>query len=121
MKKQLVFWVLVSMVAFVLLLSTCTQKSTGPSGEKIIKIAFVSERDGNEEIYTMNPDGTEHVRLTDNQASDIYPTWSPDGEKIAFCSNRDGNYEIYVMNADGTEEVNLTDNPETDRYPSYTR
>ena len=42
-------------------------------------IAFASDRDQNREIYVMNVDGTEQRRLTSNQASDGYPTWSPDG------------------------------------------
>ena len=74
------------------------------------KIAFKSDRDGNEEIYVMNADGTEQTRITDNQADDTDPTWSPDGRRIAFLSDRDGNREIYVMNADGNEQTRLTMN-----------
>jgi len=66
------------------------------------KIAFVSSRDGNREIYIMNPDGTEKVRLTQNFAVDLYPTWSPTGEKILFVSDRDGNRDLYLMDADGS-------------------
>src|SRR5256714_15455441 len=54
------------------------------------RIAFVSYRDGNSEIYIMNADGSEPTRLTDNPASDVGPRLSPDGERIAFTSNRDG-------------------------------
>lgn len=66
------------------------------------KIAFVSNRDGNREIYIMNPDGTEKVRLTQNFAADMYPTWSPTGEEILFVSDRDGIRDLYVMDADGS-------------------
>ena len=72
------------------------------------KIAFVSDRDGNEEIYTMNPDGSGQTNITNNPNQDIAPAWSPDGKKIAFESNRDGNNEIYVMNADGSNQVNIS-------------
>jgi len=41
------------------------------------KIAFISNRDGNREIYVMNTDGSEQKRLTDNPASDNNPCWSP--------------------------------------------
>ncbi|HDR3891062.1 TPA: PD40 domain-containing protein, partial [Bacillus cereus] len=68
----------------------------------ISKIAFVSNRDANPEIYVMNPDGSNQTRLTNNPAGDFEPSWSPDGQKITFTSNRDGNPEIYVMNADGS-------------------
>jgi Tol biopolymer transport system component/tRNA A-37 threonylcarbamoyl transferase component Bud32 len=83
------------------------------------RIAFVSSRDGNEEIYVMDVDGSEHTNLTNHPADDSTPSWSPDGKRIAFESNRDGNWEIYVMNADGSEVTRLTDNPADDRDPDW--
>ena len=65
------------------------------------KIAFASNRDGNWEIYLMNPDGSQQKRLTQNSANDFSPVWSPDGEQILFVSNRDGVSDLYVMGADG--------------------
>jgi hypothetical protein len=78
------------------------------------KIAFVSERDGNLEIYTMNTDGTGVTRITNNLYNDQDPAWSPDGKKIVFTSSRDGNNEIYIMNADGTSQTRLTNNAAND-------
>src|SRR5438105_1146558 len=72
------------------------------------KIAFTSNRDGNDEIYVMNTDGTGVTRLTNDPASDSQPAWSPDGSRIAFTSTRVGNFDIYVMNADGTNVTRLT-------------
>ena len=72
------------------------------------RIAFSSDRDGNFEIYVMNPDGTGVTRVTNNTALDDFPSLSPDGTKIAFESNRNGNVEIYVMNYDGTNPTRLT-------------
>src|SRR5262249_24615400 len=69
--------------------------AVSPDGSKI---AFASNRDGNQEIYVMNIDGTNVTRLTNNPAVDGQPSWSPDGTKIAFTSNRTGNYDIFVMN-----------------------
>lgn len=83
------------------------------------RIAFRSFRDGNWEIYTMNADGSEVRRLTNNPASDLDPAWSPDGTRIAFASNRDGNYEIYVMNWDGTNLVRVTNHPAEDLFPAW--
>jgi len=89
-----------------------------PKGDKI---AFTSDRDGNEEIYISNPDGSKAFRLTNNPARDYAPAWSPDGKKIAFTSNRDGlfNEEIYVINIDGTNLINLSLNPHNDSFPAW--
>ena len=56
--------------------------SWSPDGERI---AFVSDRDGNPEIYVMNADGGNQQRLTRNPAHDRSPSWSPDVERIASC------------------------------------
>ena len=83
------------------------------------RIAFVSDRDGNDEIYAMNADGSGLARLTNNSAVDGFPSWSPDSRRIAFASNRDGNAEIYAMNADGSGVVRLTNNSAGDDAPSW--
>lgn len=68
-----------------------------------VKIVFTSTRDGNSEIYIMNPDGSEQVNLTQHGAPDYDPVWSPTGEEILFVSNRDGVGDLYMMKADGTQ------------------
>ena len=73
------------------------------------KIAFMSNREGNREIYVMNADGT-NVTIEDP----LRPS-----TKIAFMSNREGNREIYVMNADGTDVVNLTNHDAYDDSPAW--
>ncbi len=83
------------------------------------KFAFVTDRDGNEEIYTVNSDGTQPTRLTNHAARDFVPAWSPDGRWLAFASLRDGNTEIYTMNADGSGLTRLTNNQNTDSEPSW--
>ena len=72
-------------------------------------IAFTSDRDGNDEIYVMNPDGTGQTRLTYNPGFDGNPSWSPDGTKIAFTSGDGWEADIYVMNSDGSDQIRLTD------------
>ncbi|MEO6334697.1 MAG: FG-GAP-like repeat-containing protein [Pyrinomonadaceae bacterium] len=73
------------------------------------KIAFTSDRDGNREIYVMNPDGTNQTRLTNNSISDDHPAWSPDGRKLAFISQRPtGQYAVFQMNADGAGRTEIT-------------
>ena len=73
------------------------------------KIAFTSDRDGNQEIYLMNNDGSLQVRLTNNSGIDNFPTFSPDGRKIVFVSqNTAGQFAIRVMNADGNDQGLIT-------------
>jgi Tol biopolymer transport system component len=81
------------------------------------RIAFASNRSGQTEIYTANPDGSARTALGAQGAS---PQWSPDGTRIAFGSSRDGNNEIYVMNADGSGQTRLTFNDTYDSRPQWT-
>jgi len=83
------------------------------------RIAFESERNGNAEIYSMEPDASDQGRLTQSPGSDTDPAWSPEGTRIAFTSNRDGNDEIYKMNADGSGETRLTTSPGSDSNASW--
>ena len=77
------------------------------------QIAFMSNRDGNPDLYVVNADGTGEVRrLTNHPAIDVSPTWSPNGQQIAFTSDRTGAPQIYVIGADGTGLRRLT-------YESY--
>ncbi|HEY0459108.1 MAG TPA: choice-of-anchor Q domain-containing protein [Pyrinomonadaceae bacterium] len=83
------------------------------------KIVFVRNTGGNNEIFTMNADGSNQTQLTGNFADDSAPKWSADGSKIVFQSNRDGNNEIYTMNADGSSPVRLTNNALQDNFPDW--
>ena len=67
------------------------------------KILFTSTRDGNREVYMMNPDGSEQVNLTQHPATDLGAVWSPTGEQILFVSDRQGTRarDLYLMDADG--------------------
>ena len=97
----------------------------GPRGEKLV---FTSDRDFErsrrnsedlEEIYIMNADGSNQVRLTNNEVEDTDPHISPDGSKIVFVSARDGNDEIYVMDIDGSNVVRLTNNDSVEEFPRW--
>ncbi|WP_051554846.1 TolB family protein [Maribacter antarcticus] len=83
------------------------------------KILFTSTRDGNAEIYTMNIDGSDQKRITNNANYDGDATWSPDGEKIVFSSDRDGNPEIYIMDVDGSNIKRITDSEGEDNSPEW--
>lgn len=82
-------------------------------------LAFVSHRDGNPEIYTMQADGGNQRRLTRNAAADQSPVWSPDGGQIAFVTYLYGTAEILVMNADGSSQRRLTTNDFDDTAPDW--
>lgn len=68
-----------------------------------LRIAFVSNRAGNEDIWIMSQTGEDDLRanLTNNPARDWSPAWSPDGAQIIFNSDRDGRDTLYIMDADG--------------------
>ena len=84
------------------------------------KIAFLSTRDGHEQIYVMDADGSNQVNISNNAVEDLDPAWSADGTWIAFRSERDGNSEIYKMRADGSDQIRLTFNPAADLIPAWT-
>ena len=66
------------------------------------KILFTSARDGNREVYIMNPDGSEQINLTKHPSIDLQAVWSPTGEQILFVSDRRGERDLYLMDPDGT-------------------
>ena len=73
------------------------------------KISFTSTRDGNEEVYIMNPDGSDQERLTNNPDYDTCYSWSPDSKKLACETFRNRIMQFYVMNADGSGKTDLID------------
>jgi Tol biopolymer transport system component len=70
------------------------------------RITFLSERDDNREIYSMNADGGAQTNLSHSLADEKAHAWSPDGTKIVFLRQNDNH--LYVMNADGTGVAQLT-------------
>lgn len=96
------------------------QGSVPQSINALPKIAFASVRDnGNHDIYLMDANGSNEIRLTTSLAYDDQPAWSPDGSTLAFMTNRDGNFEIYSMPGVGGVPTRLTNNPAGDGFPAY--
>ncbi len=85
----------------------------------VLKLAFVSDRDGNEEIYLMNGDGKGQQRLTNSPAADTDPDWSPEGDAIVFQSMRNGNWDIYRVDITGRNLVQLTKDPADEVDPVW--
>ena len=103
-----------------------------PKGDKI---AFESNRTGMPEIWVMNADGSEQVRLTNFErtsrpvtSTSTKPTWSPKGDRIAFhrrvtpVAGVRGHLEVYTMNADGTDvptRITFSEDPGFSGFPSW--
>ncbi len=83
------------------------------------KIAWMSDRSGNMDIWVMDVDGSNPVQLTTDPAEDWFPDWSPGAERIVFASWRAGNSDIWVMDADGSNQTQLTTNASGDFNPVW--
>ena len=90
------------------------------------RIAFMSRRDGNAEIYVMNEDGSMQTNLTNKPSNDYWPQWSPDGSKIAFHSYEPGqdagenvSSEIYIIDVRGKTWVRLTNNGAANKFAAW--
>ena len=83
-------------------------------------ILFVSNRDGNDEIYSMKLDGSNISRLTINDVPDGRATWSANGQHVAFASGAIGSRDIYIMKANGSGLRNITNTPNADEdFPEW--
>lgn len=83
------------------------------------RLVYASNADGDYELYLIDLDGENLIQLTDNNAFDFDPGWSPDGRDILFASSVDGDSEIMVMRADGAELRQLTSNEARDADPAW--
>ena len=72
------------------------------------KVYFVSTRQDGEQIWTMNADGANQVKITSSPGANTQPSVSPNRLSVVFVSTRDGNDEIYAMDASGSQERRLT-------------
>ena len=91
--------VLVSAISILFLLNASVSAlfAQAPTTPKIL---FTSSRDGNHEVYIMNPDGSEKMNLTKHRSNDLNAVWSPTGDQILFVSDRDGIRNLYLMDPD---------------------
>ena len=98
--KTIRLLVFVILNVLILGVSVCPVFATAPTTAKIL---FTSSRDGNYEVYMMNPDGSEQINLTQHRANDLNAVWSPTGDQILFVSDRDGGIrDLYLMDPSGS-------------------
>lgn len=102
------------------------------------KITFVSNRDGDHDIYIMDSDGSNLINATADinpsliqmlfmirKTNDMTPTWSPDGKMIAFSSSRDNflmsqeYFNIMIMDVQDLQVNSLTEGIVTDTFPDW--
>lgn len=100
-------------------LATPTGHPVTPTSQTISRIAFTTDRDGNQEVYTMNANGTDLCNLTQHPAQDGSPSWSPSLDRLAFVSDRKGSSDIFIMNADGTDVAQLTFGAADEIHPAW--
>lgn len=111
-------------IALLIVVSTagCAQSKISVTNGKIV---FQSDRDGNLNLWIINPDGSELKNLTNIPPSttvartNVDPVPSPDGRRIAFQTNRDGNNEIYIIDIESGVQQNLTKNKANDYSPAW--
>lgn len=99
--------------------STPTATPTPPPAPRTALIAFETDRDGQAEIYLLEPDGGRLANLTRHPAEDRAPAWSPDGRMMAFASHRDGNWDLYLLDLEGGTVTRLTDDLAYDGAPAW--
>ncbi len=84
------------------------------------QIVFVSNRDDTEEdIYVMEADGANPIRLTMGEGQELNPSWSPDGTQIVYFATQGNAYQIFVMDADGGNQIPLTDDEWGGQDPAW--
>jgi Tol biopolymer transport system component len=96
--------------------STDRQPDWSPDGSRI---AFISDRLGSHDLFTMGADGLDAGPLVVEGEGLGHPAWSPDGNRIAFERRAQSGFDIYVVNADGTGLLRLTDTTGDDRHPAW--
>ena len=108
------------LILYISVLLACFWLATSTLNAKIV---FRSKRLGGGEIYTMNSDGTNPIRVTHDPTSALSPSWSPNGRQIVYHSTRGSQVvrdsNIWVIDADGENLRQLTHHPEWDNYPDW--
>ena len=82
-------------------------------------LAFDSDLRGNQDIYRLQLPGGDPEQLTEDDADEFWPTWSPDGREIAFHGFRGVRRHLFVMAAAGRDRRQITYGPDDERTPQW--
>ncbi|MEN8158376.1 MAG: S9 family peptidase [Bacteroidota bacterium] len=83
-----------------------------PDGEKIlygVSYYSIEQNRSNRELFVMNADGSEKIRLTETSVNEHNAIWHPDGDRIVYLSSASGEVQAWVMNADGSEKQQISE------------
>ncbi len=93
-----------------------TYPAWAPDGKRI---AFMSNRTGQNQIYVMNADGSAQTRITNDNFENHDPAWSPDGDYIAYVSDHAGISELCIIRPDGTGRTRINRVNELVKAPAW--
>jgi TolB protein len=93
-----------------------THSQSQPPSERI---AFSAYRNGQWDIYSVAPDGSDLRQLTNDLFEETDPAYAPDGSRLAFASRRDDDWDIYILDLQTGEQSRLTSSPHYDGAPTW--
>lgn len=103
-------------LALVALMQTATGQAWSPENADLL---FMSNRDGNAEIYIQKGGTQEWVNLTNHPDGDNWPAWSPDGKRVLFQRRSSGQFNLWMVHADGSNQTQLTNDPDHEYIPAW--
>ncbi|MFN8382256.1 MAG: protein kinase [Anaerolineales bacterium] len=95
---------------------TPVPKPTDPHGGRI---AFTCTRGDYNQLCMVNRDGSELTQLTNMEASNYYPVFTPDGGSLLFASNRNGAFDLYLLLFSEKQLFQITNNVGNVVSPDY--
>ena len=86
------------------------------------RIAFISDREGHADIWTMKTDGADMAQVTKSGAEHRVPAWSSDAAEIVSVCNKDGDvYQVFVSGWSGAYTQRITTGTGTKDIPTWSR